>query len=614
MTDMAISDAARAIDLTSDAARRRTRRRYRAEARFRAYGIGAILFALAFLVFLIGDIVLKALPAMTVTSVSLVVDISREAIDPGATGDPKVIAAGDFATPVHAALLRDFPNVAADRRARQALFGLISSAGPDELRRRVMADPGLLGQTVTVPLLLSDDADLYFKGKVTDVKAAPGRGTVSPSATEGPVTILSSANDFAVYLVEIKRALSFEARALRDEVARYESLFAERTAERTAMQAELAAARVNAPERVAGLEGAIVRFDSDLESIAGEIASLGARATELEGRFTAASAAETLGPDVQSIFVEVNGGMVKVAELANDRITGETIIPLASTADAAPGDWRVITFLTPEGSRKLQDREIVWLRAFEARGTIASAFNWQFFASGDSREAEQAGILGALLGSALTMLVTLVICLPIGLSAAIYLEEFAPKNHWTDIIEVNINNLAAVPSIIFGLLGLAVFLNFFGLPRSTPLVGGLVLALLVLPTIIIASRAALKAVPPSIREAALGVGASHQQAVFHHVLPVAMPGVLTGTIIGMAHALGETAPLLLIGMIAFIVDVPHGVTSAATVLPVQIFLWSDLPEIGFQAKTSAAIIVLLLFLLLMNGAAILLRRRFERRW
>ena len=212
------------------------------------------------------------------------------------------------------------------------------------------------------------------------------------------------------------------------------------------------------------------------------------------------------------------------------------------------------------------------------------------------------------------MLVTLLISLPIGVAAAIYLEEFAPKNRWTDIIEVNINNLAAVPSIIFGLLGLAVFLNFFGLPRSAPLVGGLVLALLVLPTIIIASRAALKAVPPSIREAALGVGASHQQAVFHHVLPVAMPGVLTGTIIGMAHALGETAPLLLIGMIAFIVDVPHGVTDAATVLPVQIFLWSDLPEIGFQAKTSAAIIVLLVFLLIMNGAAILLRRRFERRW
>jgi phosphate transport system permease protein len=207
-----------------------------------------------------------------------------------------------------------------------------------------------------------------------------------------------------------------------------------------------------------------------------------------------------------------------------------------------------------------------------------------------------------------------VLCLPIGVGAAVYLEEFAPKNRLTDLIEVNINNLAAVPSIVFGLLGLAMFLNFFGLPRSAPLVGGLVLALLVLPTIIIASRAALKSVPPSIREAALGIGASHQQAVFHHVLPLAMPGIMTGTIIGMAHALGETAPLLLIGMVAFIVDVPGSITDAATALPVQIYLWSDLPEPLFQAKTAAAILVLLGFLFIMNGLAILLRRRFERRW
>jgi phosphate transport system permease protein len=198
--------------------------------------------------------------------------------------------------------------------------------------------------------------------------------------------------------------------------------------------------------------------------------------------------------------------------------------------------------------------------------------------------------------------------------AAVYLEEFAPKNRLTALIEVNINNLAAVPSIVFGLLGLAVFLNFFGLPRSAPLVGGMVLALLVLPTIIIASRAALKAVPPSIKEAALGVGASHQQAVFHHVLPLAMPGIMTGTIIGMAHALGETAPLLMIGMVAFIVDIPQAFTEAATVLPVQIYLWSDLPEPAFQQKTAAAIVVLLGFLFVMNGAAIWLRKRFERRW
>ena len=252
--------------------------------------------------------------------------------------------------------------------------------------------------------------------------------------------------------------------------------------------------------------------------------------------------------------------------------------------------------------------------ASRSSGAVERSFNWLFFTSGDSREPELAGIRGALVGSALTLLVTLVLCLPIGVLAAIYLEEFAPKNRLTELIEVNINNLAAVPSIVFGLLGLPMFLNFFGLPRSAPLVGGLVLALLVLPTIIIASRAALKAVPPSIKEAALGVGASHQQAVFHHVLPLAMPGIMTGTIIGMAHALGETAPLLMIGMVAFIVDVPTSFTEAATVLPVQIYLWSDLPEVAFQAKTAAAIIVLLVFLFVMNGMAIWLRKRFERRW
>jgi phosphate transport system permease protein len=209
---------------------------------------------------------------------------------------------------------------------------------------------------------------------------------------------------------------------------------------------------------------------------------------------------------------------------------------------------------------------------------------------------------------------TLSLSVPLGIAAAVYLEEFAPKNRWTELIEVNINNLAAVPSIIFGLLGLAVFINFFGLPRSAPLVGGLVLALLVLPTIIIASRAALNAVPPSIKEAALGVGASHQQAVFHHVLPLALPGILTGTILGVARALGETAPLLMIGMVAFIVDIPKGFTEAATVLPVQIFLWSDLPEVAFQSRTAAAIIVLLFILFCFNAIAIYLRKRFERRW
>jgi len=241
-------------------------------------------------------------------------------------------------------------------------------------------------------------------------------------------------------------------------------------------------------------------------------------------------------------------------------------------------------------------------------------FNRSFFSNGDSRDPEQAGVRGALIGSLLTLLITLLLSFPIGVGAAVYLEEFAPRNRLTDIIEVNINNLAAVPSIVFGLLGLAMFISFFGLPRSAPLVGGLVLTLLTLPTIIIASRAALKAVPPSIREAALGIGASRWQTVVHHVLPLAMPGVLTGAIIGMARALGESAPLLMIGMVAFIVEVPAGVLDPSTVLPVQVFLWSDLPERGFVERTSGAIIVLLLFLIVMNAAAVVLRSKFEKRW
>ena len=268
----------------------------------------------------------------------------------------------------------------------------------------------------------------------------------------------------------------------------------------------------------------------------------------------------------------------------------------------------------PEDSRRLNDRQLEIVDTLAARGAIEKRFNRAFLAAGDSREPEISGIHGALIGSALTLIVTLLLSFPVGVGAALYLEEFAPRNRWTDLIEVNINNLAAVPSIVFGLLGLAVFLNFFGLPRSVPMVGGMVLALMTLPTIIIAGRAALASVPPSIREAALGVGASQMQTVTHHVLPLAMPGILTGTIIGMARALGETAPLLMIGMVAFIVDIPHTPFDPATVLPVQIFLWVDSPERAFVERTSAAIIVLLGFLIAMNGLAVVLRRRFERRW
>lgn len=268
----------------------------------------------------------------------------------------------------------------------------------------------------------------------------------------------------------------------------------------------------------------------------------------------------------------------------------------------------------PEENRRILNNQLAWLDTLKSQGRLEKQFNRTFFTGGDSREPELAGILGAVKGTFLTLLITLSLAFPIGVAAAIYLEEFAPQNAWTDLIEVNINNLAAVPSIIFGLLGLAVFINFFGLPRSTPIVGGLVLALMTLPTIIIAGRASLKSVPPSIREAALGIGASKMQTVTHHVLPLALPGMLTGTIIGMAHALGETAPLLMIGMVAFIADIPGTFSDPAAVLPVQIYLWADSPERGFTEKTSAAIIILLCFLMTMNSLAVFLRKKFEIKW
>ena len=300
---------------------------------------------------------------------------------------------------------------------------------------------------------------------------------------------------------------------------------------------------------------------------------------------------------------------------SNPEIIGKTV-PVWVTADDDV-DMFIKGFIRrdlPENERRISNKELLWLDKLTSEQRIKKVFNTTFFSAGDSREPELAGVWGAAVGSFFTLLVTVILAFPLGVAGAIYLEEFAPKNRLTDVIEVNINNLAAVPSIVFGLLGLAIFLNFLGMPRSAPLVGGVVLALMTLPTIIIAARAALKSVPQSIREAAVGLGASRNQVVFHHVLPLAMPGVLTGTIIGMARALGETAPLLMIGMVAFIVDIPGGITDPATALPVQIYLWADSPERAFVERTSAAVIVLLGFLITMNVLAAVLRKKFERQW
>ena len=301
--------------------------------------------------------------------------------------------------------------------------------------------------------------------------------------------------------------------------------------------------------------------------------------------------------------------------VADPSLIGETIsisLPLSDPFDQL--NKGVVPRDVPEDQRIVSDLQLEYFDQLVESGVISAPFNWGLFFNADSRFPELAGLAGAIMGSFYALLVCFLISFPTGVAAAIYLEEFAPKNRWTDLIEVNVNNLAAVPSVVFGLLGLAVFLNFFGLPRSAPLVGGMVLSLMTLPTIIIATRSALKAVPPSIREAAYGIGASRQQVVWHHVLPLAIPGILTGTIIGLAQALGETAPLLLIGMNAFITSTSGGILEPATALPTQIFIWADSPERGFVSRTSAAILVLLGFLVVMNAIAVILRKKFERRW
>ncbi len=415
----------------SDTQNMRLKKRYRAEKRFRLYGIGAIFIALAILVGLLGSIISSSLPAFTHTHIAVDVYMDAEAIDPDALDET------DWRGLVRDSFFAFFPDVQS-RGERRLLGQLLSVGASDMVNAALEQNPQLIGTTKRFWLSASGDVDLLMKG--------------------------------------------------------------------------------------------------------------------------------------------------------------------------------IINRNLPENERVISDRELTWIDRLAADERIRREFAVALFANGDSTYPEMAGVKSALVGTALTLLVTLLISFPVGVMAAIYLQELAPRNRFTDLIEVNINNLAAVPSIIFGLLGLAVFINFFYLPRSAPLVGGMVLALMTLPTIIVATRAALVAVPPSIREAALGVGASRMQVIMHHVLPLALPGILTGTIIGLAQAAGETAPLLMIGMMAFIVDVPTSITDSATVLPAQVYMWANNPERAFVARTSAGIVILLSVLLAMNAIAIFLRKKFEKRW
>ncbi|MEL6423068.1 MAG: phosphate ABC transporter permease PstA, partial [Pseudomonadota bacterium] len=425
--------------------------------------------------------------------------------------------------------------------------------------------------------------------------------------TTGDVKVVVEANAFQDVLGLVKDELRDKAQRFRQQAAREQrgiDVFSRR----------LAALSEDAdPSLAENYRGRITAYENRKASLEQSAEALEAKANSPGGR-------ETISSALPSFFVDINGGTVKVTTVTPDTIEGQALVPLASEAPAETGAWSLKVNEASEAGRRIGDKQIAWVETLREQGKIDRVFNARFFTAADSREAETAGIWSSAAGSIWTMLITFLLAFPIGVSAAIYLEQFAPKNRITNFIEVNINNLAAVPSIVFGLLGLAVIVEFFGNDlfgenlRSTAIAGGIVLALMSLPTIIIASRAAIKAVPPSIKEAALGVGASNVQAVFHHVLPLAMPGILTGTIIAMAQALGETAPLLMIGMVAFITEVPTSPWDNASVLPVQIFRWSDFPERAFEMRTAAAILILLGFLVIMNAIAVLLRKRFERRW
>ena len=560
--------------------------RYRAELRFRSAGIAAIFISVAVLVFLIGSIAKDGVSAFSAYQLSLPVTLEEELVDPNGDGSEQSLRRGSYSRILQTALREEFPDVSGRRNLR-SLFQLYTALNSTRLMDQVLADPDLVGTDYTFQMPIADDLDLYLKGMLVEDRTLPVSGALSVEAENRGVRLLSNEGDFLELYQEIRQSLIAEATGL------------ELRSQETRQQISL-----SEPDEAARLTTQVDGFD--------------ARAEALRTEADAPDGMLRLTDDMPSIIVETGGGAVKLTGLSSDGRSAQAEIVLGGQDQVQAQDWTLYVIDTPEARRRVLDQQIIWTRALVERGLVKAGFNTYLFANADSREPELAGVKGALYGSILTMIITLALSMPIGVFTAVYLEEYAPKNKLTDLIEVNINNLAAVPSIVFGLLGLAVFINMFGMPRSAPLLGGLVLSLMTLPTIIIATRAALKAVPPSIRQAALGVGASQTQAVFHHVLPLAAPGILTGSIIGLARAMGETAPLLMIGMVAFIADAPtlglEGFTQPATVMPVQIFLWYDGAERAFEARTAAAILILLGLMISFNALAVYLRRKFERRW
>lgn len=558
-------------------------RRHASEKRFKFMGLTAVLVACSFLVVLLSTVVGKGLPAFTHHYVNIPIDF---------TGYVEINSPekGDY-NPVYKNGIAELFPFMKSRKEKRIARKIVSNGAGVELQYQVVTDPELIAIMRSAWLPFDDYADLYLKGLVAENSVVTINSGLQFERSGDAVTITvlnSSEQSFKQLLQTVKSSLG-------GKISRISNTMSAKILERDEREKSDGDAKI------------LERLDAEIITLESELAALEKQQGDI-------NSAETLNRTTPSILMSFNGAIVKINHLTVNQAKGILLTPLAAIEDDKINNLHIRTIVSPEQTRKLSDMQIALIEHLRSNDKIEKRWNKIFFTRGASREPEQAGIWGALVGSLLTMGVTLLLAFPLGVSTAIYLEEFAPRNKLTDIIEVNINNLAAVPSIIFGLLGLSVFLNWFEFPRSAPLVGGLVLALMTLPTIIIASRAAIKAVPPSIREAALGIGASRVQAVFHHVLPLAMPGMLTGTIIGMAQALGETAPLLMIGMVAFIVDIPAALTDPATVMPVQIYMWADFPEPAFQQKTAAAILVLLAFLVTMNALAVILRRRFERRW
>ncbi|MHA6287331.1 phosphate ABC transporter permease PstA [Maricaulis sp. CAU 1757] len=565
---------------------RRLAHRYRSEWRFRTAGFAAVATAIIILIVLLGSIVAQGIPALTTKEIVLPVELEEGIVDPAGDRSEESLRRGSYSRVLQTGMRDLFPSVD-DRRELRALFGLYTPLNAPRLMDEVLERPGLVGSQYNFRMPLADDLDLYLKGRLVEDRIMRPDGLLSLDTVGDGVMVQSTEADFAGLVASMREVIAAEVAALRAQAAQF-------------------------AEQAALLSG------DDAAEAEARAARLVAQADARQALLAAEDGLIPLDDDLPSVLVETAGHSVRMTALAVDGQGGRGERLLNDEAISQVGDWDIYVIETPAARRRVDDQVIAWTRDLARRGVIETSFNTYLFSNADSREPELAGVKGALYGSILTMIVTLLISVPIGVFTALYLEEYAPKNRFTALIEVNINNLAAVPSIVFGLLGLAVFINAFGLPRSAPLVGGLVLSLMTLPTVIIATRAALKAVPQSVRQAALAVGASKTQTVFHHVLPLAAPGVLTGSIIGLAQALGETAPLLMIGMVAFIADAPSlglsGFTEPATVMPVQIFLWSDGAERAFEARTAAAILVLLALMLSFNSLAIYLRRRFERRW